>query len=569
MNVPKGKTMSELYPGEVLEGKYRVQRLLGEGGMNRVYLVEDLAGTQKWALKLTRGLEEQQASQQDLYNKFLKEVAILTTLKHPSLPRIEDYFPLGSQYCIVEEYIEGEPLDEYVKHNLPSENEVLGWGVTICDVLQLLHKNDIIFRDLKPGNLILTKTGTIKMIDFGIARYYKHGKAVDTELLGTPGYAAPETYGRAQSDARSDIYSLGATLHHLLSGVDPQDKPFHFEQLSKLRPGISLTVDSIIMRMLETKPDGRYANVAEVRKMIEGVRGIRTAAASSPTSTASGVSSAFSPSPYPQPPKGRSAVVNSFLSFLKGVAYIIGFFIIIGWIINSVKMDVSTTSTPSRSPRRTPVTSPPTPTPSPGPINLNAYGDFGASDVPITSYTPGFGGISNGGSWSLPLGSTASIWPPTYVTYPGKMTDPQIELSSTVVRPGGYLDVKFSFKVHYHPIYGREPWVHDIYVFFALPVDEAYTRQFGRFVMIPGTVTKYRLLTDDSYTGDSAKITIPVTKDDHYVKGGLRWKPSDSLPPIKYDAVQKWKGPRAILYVNNREYHWEYTKGFIIGAKKK
>lgn len=568
--------MGELHPGAILEGKYRVQRLLGEGGMSRVYLVEDLAGTRKWALKLTKNTADIQSTQQDQYNKFLKEVAILTTLKHPSLPVIEDYFPYGSQYCIVEEYIEGESLDEHVKHNLPSEADVLGWAITVCDVLQLLHKNDIIFRDLKPGNLILTKTGTIKMIDFGIARYYKHGKAVDTELLGTPGYAAPETYGRAQSDARSDIYSLGATMHHLLSGVDPQDKPFHFEQLSKLRTGISVAANSMIMRMLETKPHDRYTTVTEVRRQIESVRSVLSSSPhGSSYSSAAGAASSAPPAPAPLPPQTfGNQVIKIFSSLVGGVCAVIGILLVLGWFLN-VLGDFLFPPTPSKTPYRTRTAVTPTPRPTPTstppaePIKLNEYGDFGAFNVPIAEFTPDFEGITDKGYWSDPLGGVNNIYPPTYITYPTKMTDPQIELSSDVVRPGGYLDIKFAFKVHYHTTYSRDPWIHDIRIFFALPVNGDYTTRFGRFFMIPGTVSKYRLFADDPASGSSSKVSIPVVKDEHYVKGSLRWRPSENLPPIKYDAVEKWKGPRVILYVSNNNYHWEYTKGFIIGAKKK
>lgn len=566
--------MSELYPGTILEGKYRVQRLLGEGGMNRVYLVEDLAATKKWALKLTRGTEEIQSTQQDMYNKFLKEISILTTLKHPSLPVIEDYFPHGAQYCIVEEYIEGEPLDEYAKHNLPSEAEVLAWSVTICDVLQLLHKNDIIFRDLKPGNLILTKTGTIKMIDFGIARYYKQGKAVDTELLGTPGYAAPETYGRAQSDARSDIYSLGATLHHLLTGVDPQDKPFHFEHPLKLRSGLSHSTCAMIMRMLENRPQDRYAGISEVRREIESIRKILPASAgpSSPPSYGAGASPAPQPIPpsfslsslSPQPQSSTSPVVKTIIRIVSWLLFLY----MLGLFLNSGKQRIPE-PTPYEPPRRTPVSTP-SPAPSPAPINLDA-GDFGTSSVPIARETPGLEWMQDRGDWSRPMGSTARIWPDTYYTYPGKMTDPQIELSSNVVRPGEYLTVKFNFKVHYHPVYSKDPWVHKIYVFFAMPDTDTYTKggRMGWFQMIPGSVDQYRMVSVDTFSGDSSMVTIPVVSDDRYVSGAIRWQPAETVPPLKYDATEKWKGPRVVLYVENSNYSWIYTKGFIIGARKK
>lgn len=221
--------MATFNPGEVIEGKYRILSLLGEGGMNRVYLVESIDDSRKWALKVTREPGEIDSSKQELYNFFLKEIAILATMKHPALPIIEDYFTLGEQCCVVEEFIEGSTLEERANLGLPSENEVILWGISLCEILQALHKNGIIFRDLKPSNIMLMASGALRLIDFSIARYYKAGKLSDTALLGTPGYAAPECYGSGQSDARSDIYSLGATMHQLITGKDPRDNPFSFK----------------------------------------------------------------------------------------------------------------------------------------------------------------------------------------------------------------------------------------------------------------------------------------------------------------------------------------------------
>lgn len=213
--------MSILQPGEIIESRYRIVRLLGEGGMNRVYLAEDLTGTDRWALKVAKDSSEVQTSQQEIYTQFLKEISILTTLRHESLPRVIDYFSDGSRHYVVEELIDGETLESRLRHgNLPT-GIVLECALALCDVLELLHRKGIIFRDLKPANVMLTRDGAIKLVDFDIARHYKEGKTGDTELLGTPGYAAPETYGAAQSDARSDVYSLGATIHHLITGIDP------------------------------------------------------------------------------------------------------------------------------------------------------------------------------------------------------------------------------------------------------------------------------------------------------------------------------------------------------------
>lgn len=264
--------MSQLHIGEIVQKRYRVIDLLGEGGMKRVYLVEDLEGARKWALKMTRDRDEVDASQADIYTQYRKEIAILTGLTHKSLPAIEDRFKIGENYCIVEEFVEGMPLNRFVEENQPSQEEVISWGVKLCEVLHLFHRSRIIFRDIKPENIIITKDQEIKLIDFDIVRQYKEGASRDTEPLGTPGYAAPETYGTAQSSPRSDIYSIGATLHHLLTGVDPQDKPFQFEPIAKYRPDINPDLQGVIEKALSREPEGRFRSVQEMKKELERIR---------------------------------------------------------------------------------------------------------------------------------------------------------------------------------------------------------------------------------------------------------------------------------------------------------
>lgn len=252
--------------GDIIEDKYRIVKPLGEGGMNRVYLVEGIDGSGQYAMKVTREPGELNSSNQEIYNQFLKEVSILSTIKHKSLPVIHDYFSSGNKYYILEEYIDGESLDKFIQGSDPDEEFIVTWALKLCDVLEVLHKKRIIFRDLKPANIMIANDGNLKLIDFDIARFYKEGKNCDTSLLGTPGYAAPETYGRTQSDARSDIYSLGATMYHLYTKRDPQDNPFCFFPILSLKPNANVKLVKIIDKALSHKPQERYKSVAEMKK---------------------------------------------------------------------------------------------------------------------------------------------------------------------------------------------------------------------------------------------------------------------------------------------------------------
>jgi len=257
--------MQDYVYGDVVNGQYRVVRLIGQGGMNKIYLVEDLKGECSYAMKVTRDPSEIQMNAPEAYNKFLREIAVLTTIKHPVLPGINDYFVFEDKYYIIEEYIQGQSLADYISRNLPSPNDVIRWALLLCSVLETLHSNSIIFRDLKPDNIMLTTEGKVKLIDFDISRRYKEGQLVDTMLLGTPGYAAPEAYGKTQSDTRSDIYSLGATMHHLLTGINPQDRPFQFEPLDTARPGLDKRLVRLIDAMLSMNPEQRPQSIEEIR----------------------------------------------------------------------------------------------------------------------------------------------------------------------------------------------------------------------------------------------------------------------------------------------------------------
>jgi hypothetical protein len=208
----------ELQPGELYEDRYRIVMQIGKGGMGRVYLAEDIRlGGKVRALKLTRPLPDERRT-------FLPEAQLLSELDHPHLPAIVDYYPPNGAgvACMVMDYIAGDTLAQRLAHyryRLPFQL-VLRVMVQLCEVLIYLHGHNppIVFRDLKPANVLLDRYDKAILVDFGIARRYRVEQMTDTLQLGTPGFAAPEQLRGEQSDHRTDMYGLGALAYHLLSG---------------------------------------------------------------------------------------------------------------------------------------------------------------------------------------------------------------------------------------------------------------------------------------------------------------------------------------------------------------
>lgn len=262
--------------GTIMQGRYKVVSVLGQGGMGAVYLVEDQRlFDKKLALKeLVNTLPDPAARAQAL-QQFQQEARLLAYLSHPNLPHISDYFAESGRQYLVMEYVDGETLEAILGKTsgfLP-EAQVVEWAIQVCDALEYLHSQSppIIFRDLKPANIMLDKDKRIKLIDFGIARLFQPGKAKDTHAMGTPGYAAPEQYGTGQSDARTDIYALGATLHHLLTKRDPAVQPFTFPLCKSLNPAVSGQMDAIIGKAVAADPTKRYQTMSEVRTALLGL----------------------------------------------------------------------------------------------------------------------------------------------------------------------------------------------------------------------------------------------------------------------------------------------------------
>ena len=263
----------------LLHDRYQLGTTLGSGGFSAVYRAHDLQSGREVAIKQIRlaGLNVQETI--EATDTFNRELSLLAVLRHPQVPRLYDQFRDREHWYLVLEYLEGTTLETYLEtraaQGQPLQvDEALAMGLQLCRVLEYLHTRQppVIFRDLKPGNIMRSPGGRLSLIDFGIARHFRPGQARDTRALGSPGYAAPEQYGRAQTTPQSDLYSLGALLHALLSGQDPSEQPVG---LTPLRLGSSAAENelaALAQRMLAFDPGERPAAVHEVAAALEAIR---------------------------------------------------------------------------------------------------------------------------------------------------------------------------------------------------------------------------------------------------------------------------------------------------------
>jgi serine/threonine protein kinase len=266
-------TASVLPTDHMLKERYRIIAHIGSGGHGEVYKALDIQFAERpVAIKALCQSMLSPLEAAEVSEAFKREAFLLAKLVHPNLPAIYDYFAEQHSWYLVMSFIEGESLEQYLERmgsSLPVD-ESLQIGLHLCSVLEYLHNRQppIIFRDLKPSNVMRTPEGQLYLIDFGIARIFKQGQSRDTTALGSPGYAAPEQYGRAQSTPRNDIYSLGATLHHLLSGRDPSESPLIFPALQlPAYPGLN----ELITRMLDRDPARRPVSMVEVRQELQHI----------------------------------------------------------------------------------------------------------------------------------------------------------------------------------------------------------------------------------------------------------------------------------------------------------
>jgi serine/threonine protein kinase len=273
-------------PKTLLKQRYRILRTVGKGGMGAVYEAEDIdLGDRLVAVKEMS--QHSLKTPQELAaaaDNFKREAHLLAKLNNPHLPSIHDYFTENGRWYLVMSFIPGETLLQYLHakgERLPVE-ETLHIGVELCEVLGYLHSQQppIIFRDLKPSNIMRTPDGQIYLIDFGIARHFKPGQTRDTAIFGSLGYAAPEQYGSSQTTPRSDIYSLGVILYQMLTGLRPSIAPFTLSTLTSLDIIIPPALTTLIMSMLAVEEDQRPQSMQEVLQELEQ---IEHAAAYAPT----------------------------------------------------------------------------------------------------------------------------------------------------------------------------------------------------------------------------------------------------------------------------------------------
>lgn len=258
--------------GSIIDNKYEILKEIGKGGMSTVYLAMDKRLNKQWAVKEIQKIANDK-NNEIVVQSLLVEANMMKKLDHPSLPRIVDIIDTGKVIYVIMDYIEGESLDKILKASgAQSQDKVIEWAKQLCDVLNYLHSQNppIIYRDMKPSNVMLKPEGTLKVIDFGIAREYKEHNIADTVSLGTKGYAAPEQFGgKGQTDARTDIYCLGVTLYHLITGQNPTEPPYEIYPIRKWNPYLSSGLEAIITKCTQLNPEDRYRNCDELMYSLE------------------------------------------------------------------------------------------------------------------------------------------------------------------------------------------------------------------------------------------------------------------------------------------------------------
>ena len=255
--------------GSVLKDRYEIIAELGQGGMSTVYLARDKNLGSYWAVKQVRnnGSVEVEA--------FKREVELLSTLNHSDIVRIVDRIEIGDGFFVCMDFIDGESLSKKIASEGPqSEKDVIKWAKLLCDVLYYLHtvkENPIVYRDMKPDNIMITKTGRVKLIDFGIAKECFRGQVQTGPKVGTKGFAAPEQYKVAVLDERTDIYGLGATLYYLVSGGFSSGRPNIITPIRQINPLLSEGLEYIISKCTQLNPEKRYQNCMELKIDLDNI----------------------------------------------------------------------------------------------------------------------------------------------------------------------------------------------------------------------------------------------------------------------------------------------------------
>ncbi|PWH15095.1 MAG: hypothetical protein DDG60_06585 [Anaerolineae bacterium] len=375
-----GKPAMSLGQGNLLNNRYRIIEILGRGGMGAVYRAIDES------LGVDVAVKENLFTTEDYARQFRMEAIIMANMRHPNLPRVTDHFVLDGQgQYLVMDYVEGDDLRQHIeKHGTLSEAEAIRIGAAVCDALTYLHtrKPPILHRDIKLGNVKITPDGNVVLVDFGLAKQaWEHEETLTGARAMTPGYSPPEQYGSARTDARSDVYSLGATLYAAITGIVPEDSLMRavdgvdLTPIRKHKPAISPRLASVIEKAMEVSPSNRYQTAAEFKAALLGVNEdtnpLRETLQEPPEP-------ASSPAPSPTPTASRKQR-GSCLSMFFWV-FILTLIVTAGIVFNpqnqpflSLFITETATSTPTASPAPTAtwtatpessISNPPTPAPS-------------------------------------------------------------------------------------------------------------------------------------------------------------------------------------------------------------
>jgi outer membrane protein assembly factor BamB/tRNA A-37 threonylcarbamoyl transferase component Bud32 len=269
----------QLQSGTTLVDRYLVQGVLGIGGMGAVYRARDLHFpnvTKLVAVKemVNRALDP--VVRNTIVRNFEREANLLASLDHRGIPRIYDYFSINERSYLVEEYISGKDLEKIINstQDFIAEDRLVRWGIELCEVLEFLHGHKpetIIFRDMKPSNVMINARDHVVLVDFGIAKHFQSGEK--GTMIGTEGYSPPEQY-RGEATPLADIYALGATLHHVLTRKDPRlEPPFSFSErpVRQINPNVSPILEAVINTALSYNPEDRYQNASDMKEALLGV----------------------------------------------------------------------------------------------------------------------------------------------------------------------------------------------------------------------------------------------------------------------------------------------------------
>lgn len=266
----------QLQPGVTLQDRYLILGVVGTGGMGSVYKGRDLHFpnvTKLVAVKEMINMATDPSMHEMVVRNFEREADLLATLSHPSIPRIYDYFTHDQSSYLVMEFVEGQDLEAILREHegFLEEDQVVAWAIELCDVLSYLHGHKpqpVVFRDMKPSNVMVDEHGHVRLIDFGIARVFQPGEK--GTMIGTEGYSPPEQY-RGEASPAGDLYALGATLHHLLTQRDPRSEPpFSFAErpIRDINPGVSPEVQAVVDAALAYDPKDRYQTATDMKQAL-------------------------------------------------------------------------------------------------------------------------------------------------------------------------------------------------------------------------------------------------------------------------------------------------------------